>query len=123
MRQEKQKLTESARDSAEQNDKEKLEEKGEVQLRAITLGDFVKAKDEVSPSVSEDALAIAEVPNSILYPTFSLLSCSHPPSSSVSRSLSFYFTNSFFFFFQLRKWNDMYGEGGSRVKSTLTYFM
>ena len=41
-------------------DKEKVE-RGEVQLRSITLGDFVKAKDEVSPSVHEDAFSIAEV--------------------------------------------------------------
>lgn len=35
--------------------------KPEVQLRSITLVDFVKAKEEVSPSVSEDAFSIAEV--------------------------------------------------------------
>jgi hypothetical protein len=71
LRQEKQKQAENtgnageAGPSTEQNDIEKLEkEKGEVHLRAITLADFVKAKDEVSPSVSEDAFSIAEV----LYP-------------------------------------------------------
>jgi SpoVK/Ycf46/Vps4 family AAA+-type ATPase len=55
----------------------------EVKLRSITMDDFTKAKEEVGPSVSEDAFSIGE----------------------------------------LRKWNEMYGEGGSRVKSTLTYFV
>jgi len=52
-------------------------------IRPLTLQDFEKAKEEINPSVSEDAFSIAE----------------------------------------LRKWNDMYGEGGSRQKSALTYFL
>jgi len=68
----------------EMKDKDGQAEKlTEASIRPITQEDFIKAKEEVSASVSEDAYSIAE----------------------------------------LRKWNEMYGEGGSRTKSTLTYFV
>eukprot|EP00761_Pharyngomonas_kirbyi_P013801 gb/GECH01013830.1/.p1 GENE.gb/GECH01013830.1/~~gb/GECH01013830.1/.p1 ORF type:complete len:1210 (+),score=345.92 gb/GECH01013830.1/:1-3630(+) len=54
-----------------------------VDLRPLCLDDFLKAKDEISASVHEDAASISE----------------------------------------LRKWNDMYGEGGSRQKQSLSYFL
>lgn len=62
---------------------EETEKLSEASIRPITQDDFIKAKEEVSASVHEDAYSIAE----------------------------------------LRKWNEMYGEGGSRTKSTLTYFV
>lgn len=45
----------------EQEGEKGKEKEKEVQLRPITMADFVKAKEEVSPSVSEDAFSIAEV--------------------------------------------------------------
>jgi len=59
------------------------EERDTPQLRQLTMSDFVKAKKEISASVSEDAQAIAD----------------------------------------LRKWNDLYGEGGSRRTSSLSYYI
>eukprot|EP00028_Trichosphaerium_sp_Am-I-7-wt_P010001 CAMPEP_0168536988 /NCGR_PEP_ID=MMETSP0405-20121227/19995_1 /TAXON_ID=498012 /ORGANISM="Trichosphaerium sp, Strain Am-I-7 wt" /LENGTH=1003 /DNA_ID=CAMNT_0008565335 /DNA_START=399 /DNA_END=3410 /DNA_ORIENTATION=+ len=60
---------------------DKSDDKGD-EMRALTLADFVKAKNEVSSSVSEDAVSISE----------------------------------------LRKWNELYGEGGNRKKSHLPYY-
>lgn len=60
LRQEKIKSDELAASGDADKNKGKEKEK-EVQLRPITMADFVKAKEEVSPSVSEDAFSIAEV--------------------------------------------------------------
>lgn len=54
-----------------------------VEIRSLKMSDFEKSLQEISSSVSEDAVSITE----------------------------------------LRKWNEMYGEGGSRKKETLPYFL
>lgn len=81
--QEEEKKEEKAEDAMDLEDEEEEKEKPAAHLRAIRLGDFKKAKEEISASTSEDGQAIAE----------------------------------------LRKWNDLYGEGGSRKKTTLSYFV
>ena len=55
----------------------------DVEVRKLRLDDFLKAKDNVSTSVSEDAVSISE----------------------------------------LRQWNELYGLGGDRKRSTLSYYM
>jgi len=59
------------------------EERETPNLRQLTMSDFKNAKNEISPSVSEDAHIVVE----------------------------------------LRKWNEQYGEEGSRKKSTCPYLI
>jgi hypothetical protein len=84
------------------------EEAAVVDLRPLTMEDLRQAKNQVSAPAPR-SIVNGMVPAEPLPPLTMQVAASFAAEGAVMN--------------ELRQWNDLYGEGGSRKKQQLTYFL
>lgn len=110
--------------AAEAQNKEDGAEERVITLRPLSMEDFRQAKNQVTPKQNHSQLTIIACYNCqendlsivLLSPKLFML---HSLVGQVAAS----FASEGAGMNELKQWNDLYGEGGSRKKEQLSYFL